>query len=104
MKKILILILLIPMVCLARDIKEMKEIIKEDFRNEMINHDEDLVICDVKLAKVGYTTNEYRGTVYVAEEECGHSQLNSNKSFHMHIEAWDSEDFVWRFNGVAYMP
>lgn len=91
------------MVCLARDIKEMKQIIKEDFRNEMINHDKNLVICDVKMAKVGYTTNEYRGTVFIESDNCG-DYLYRDKSFHMHIEAWDGEDFVWRFSGLAYMP
>ena len=86
------------MVCLARDIKEMKEIIKEDFRNEMKNIDEDFKICNVKLAK-GWSTNEYFGTVLIGQYRSSHDE-----SFHMHIEAWDGEDFVWRLNGYSYMP
>lgn len=90
MKKLLLILLIIPTLCFARSHEEIKNMVMTEF-NKFAEQDGDIKAIKIKLAYSKATTS-YKGILYVRD---GYD----DKINPIAIDVWDGTDLVWRLKG-----
>ena len=106
MKKLLLVLLMIPIICSARTNAEIKRLVKDEFRafmnQDSVRYSDKYEACKVKLARLTegvfqINTRHLKGTLYIAEEgEC------RDEVIPIILDIYDGEDLIVHTNGQAF--
>ena len=96
MKKLLLLLLMIPTISFAvdRPHKQIKEMVMDVFN---VYAKENLRAFSMDLAHTGVGTH-LKGTLYIVDIDI------KNKGYKIAVDIWDGEDLVWHTKGNAIDP
>ena len=92
MKKLLLILLIIPTLCFARSIDEIKSMVIKEFNIYAERDGDDVEAFKMKLAYSKATTS-YKGILYVRDT------YDNEKVSPIAIDVWDGTDLVWRLKG-----
>ena len=106
MKKLLLVLLMIPIICSARTNAEIKRLVKDEFRafmnQDSVSSYDKYEACKVRLARLTegvfqINTRHLKGTLYIAEDgECKYQRIPIS------LDIYDGEDLIVHTNGQAF--
>jgi hypothetical protein len=105
MKRLLLILLMIPVICSARTNAEIKRLVKDEFRafmnQDSVRYSDKYEACKVKLVRLTegvfqINTRHLKGTLYIAEDgECKYQRIP------IALDIYDGEDLVVHAKGQA---
>ena len=106
MKKLLLILLMIPVICSARTNTEIKRLVKVEFNNYMdavSKYSKRYEPCKVKIARLTegvfqVNTIHLKGTLYIAKQ----GNCKSEKKIPIALDIYDGEDLIVHTDGQAF--